>query len=186
MIKNKELLPLKRQATYASKIVSEIKIKSQKDLTQAKEVRQKVFTALKIVKTKRDEIINPLKESIKKTKELFEPILTTLETSDRELKNKMEKYILKLEQEKAEKEKEVEQKIQAGEMSLEQAGKKIERVEKKQKVVKIRTIQEVVIVNKQKIPKEYWMIDEVAVRKDALAGKKIAGVEVREKKIVIN
>jgi len=40
------------------------------------------------------------------------------------------------------------------------------------------------ITDADKIPKEYWIVDEVMVRKDALAGKQIPGVKRIVKKIV--
>ena len=75
-------------------------------------------------------------------------------------------------------------------MKFETASKKIEevKVEKTVEADKGKATfvirREVVIVNEKDLPREYLIPDMVKIRRDALTGVKIAGVEVREVKTV--
>ncbi len=182
----KELAIYKRQAVEASKKRKELKITSQVKVVEAQDFRKKLFGAIKLVKAKRDEILNPLKESMKKTKDLFNPIIDELTETDKSVKTEMDRYVFQQQLVIEEKKKEIEQKVEAGEMSFEKAGEKIEKVEEKINVVKTRTDRDIEIYDESQIPREYYNLDRVRVRRDALAGKVIKGVKVVEKTTVVN
>jgi hypothetical protein len=182
----KELAIYKRQATEVKKKAGQLKITSQAKVVEAQDFRKKIATAIKLVKGKRDEIVKPLRVSIKKTQELFNPIIDEMTATDVDIKMAMEKYVRQQQLIIEEKKKEIEQKVDSGEISFEKAGKKIEKAESKVNAVKTRNIQEVIITDTKKVPDEYYVIDMVKLRKDALAGIKIAGVKVESKTIVVN
>ncbi|MDW8332533.1 MAG: hypothetical protein RMK43_12860, partial [Cyclobacteriaceae bacterium] len=48
-----------------------------------------------------------------------------------------------------------------------------------------QTRKEVVVVDPDKVPKEYWALDMFRIRADALSGIVIPGVEVRETQVVV-
>jgi len=84
------------------------------------------------------------------------------------------------------KEKEIEEKITKGEMSFEQASKKIEKIEQKIEAVPIREVVKVVITDKSKLPLEYLEPDLVAIKRDLIAGKEIQGAKLIKEKVVYN
>ena len=85
------------------------------------------------------------------------------------------------------KEEKIAEKVDEGKMSFEQAATKMEKIERPENQVgatTFKTIRKVIIKDATKLPREYLIPDEAKIRRDALAGIEIAGVEVIEEKIV--
>jgi len=164
-------------------IIHSVVIDSDSALSKAIDLLQNIKTVRKQITTEKNRIINPAKEIIKHAKERYEILEEQCSTLERNIKQK----ILDYENEKSTRREteniELANKIQTGEMGLEEA---IEQYQPAQKPegIQIRTHKEVVITNESIIPKEYWVLDMVRIRKDALAGKKIAGVTIQDKKII--
>ena len=95
-------------------------------------------------------------------------------------------YNNKLEAETRKKEEEIVKKVEKGAVSFEAGSTKIEKLEEKKAEVPTRVVKELVIVDEGAIPKEYWVVDMVKLRRDAFSGKKIDGVNVEDKKIIVN
>ncbi len=165
---------------------SRIRITNQAKLNQAIEIRKKILATRKILESKKQEIIDPLNQALKRTKDLFKPYEQRLEIADNWLKEQILQWEEIQEAKIKKKEQEIEEKIIKKEMNFEQASKKIEKIEQKIKAVPIREIVKVVITDKSKLPLEYLEPDLVAIRRDLMAGEKIEGAKLVKEKVVYN
>jgi len=182
----KELIVYRRKLTELNKIHSNLKINSQTKLLEAKNFRLKLKEAINQVKSKRDEIINPLKISIKKTQEFFNPIIYQLTDMDQSVRAEMENYLRKQEEAIEKKKQEIVKKVETGKVSFEKAGKIIQRSEEKIKAVQTRVIPKLVVVSKKDIPIEYLEPNIPAIKRAINEGKKVPGVKVVYEKIIVN
>lgn len=162
-----------------------LKITSQVKLTEATGFLKDVKVWQKMLKAKRMDITRPINEGLNLVRDLFRPIETKIEYARRLAEVKIRDYDDLLRKEAEEKKAEIEEKVESGEMKPEVAGNKLDKMESKQGVIKKRIQRDIEIVDKTQIPLEYLIPDMVAIRKDALAGKVIAGVKVIEKTIIL-
>ena len=166
--------------------ISRFRVSSQVKLEQAIEARKEISKTKKILELQKQEIVGPLNQALKKTRELFKPYEQRLEIVDGWLKEQMLQWEEIQQAERLKKEAEVEKKIAEGEMSFEEAGKKLEKVEKKIDAVPTREISKVVITDKSKLPLEYLEPDLIIIKRDLIAGKDIPGAKLVKEKVVYN
>ena len=186
----KELAPIKAKVSQAISASNSLVIKKEEHLTPATELLGKIKTVGRAIKQKKETITKPLNEALRNARAFFNPIEKEYLEAERIVKSKMLEYQnaqIKKAEIKSEK---IAEKVEAGEMSFDKAADKIEKVtpdkviEAKESAVQFRTIKEVVIEDKTKIPREYLIPDMVRIRKIALAGVEIAGIKVVEKQTV--
>ncbi len=185
-IEKKELAVIKTQSAKAYSTAEGLTIKSQKDLEEAKPVLQKIGQVKKLVKEKKEAITKPLNEGLKQVRALFSPIEEQIEAAENLIKGKMLDYSRLLAKIEAEKKPEIEEKVQNGEMNIETAVKKLDKLAEKKDAIPTRKIKKLSITDREKIPDEYWIIDEVKLRADLLAGKEIPGAKMVEEEIIVN
>lgn len=192
-MEQKELSVVKTQLTKAEEAVLSVKIKDQVTLEEAVGLRAKVYKISKLLKDAKEKITKPLNQALKETRGLFSPLEDKYETIQGNIDGKILKYQKDVDDEAKRKEAEISKKLEAGTMSEKTAEKKLDKIEKVENVVstekgaiQFRTQKVVEIVNPSLVPDQYWIIDEVKVRADAKAGIEIAGVVVREEKILAN
>jgi len=155
----------------------DVVIKNQEDLQQADQVLTNVQDTLKKIKTEKDGIIKPIKESIDKIKEKYAPFEEQLEEVKAKIKAAKLAYNEYLEEAKAK----LVERVDNGEIK---AGTAINRIEKLGEVDGVRTIKSLQITDEKKVPREYFVLDLVKIRKDLLAGITVPGAEMVDKKII--
>lgn len=168
-------------------------IKTDDDLKVATEFLTKLSIATKQVKADKEEITKPLNEALRSVRELFAPVEKKLENATLFIKSAMQKYHNAVAAKADKKEATIVQKIETGKMTLEQGVEKMADVKRIETTVKtdtgaavtFRTQRSVEVVNPLLVPREYLMLDMVAIRREALKGTAIPGVEVREEKIPV-
>lgn len=165
---------------------SRFTITSQVKLEQAVEARKELSKVKKVLENQKQEIVGPLNQALKKTRDLFKPYEQRLDIVDSWLKEQMLKWEAIQEAERKKKEVEIETKIAEGEMTFEEAGKKIEKIEKKIEAVPTREISKVEIIDKSKLPLEYLEPDLISIKRDLIAGKDIPGAKLVKEKVVYN
>lgn len=165
---------------------SRIKITSQVKLEQAIEARKQVSQTKKVLESQKQEIVGPLNQALKKTRELFKPYEQRLDIVDGWLKEQMLQWESIQEEKRKKEEAEVEKKIAEGEMSFEEAGKKIEKLDKKIDAVPTREITKVEVYDKSKLPLEYLEPDLILIKRDLMTGKEIEGARLVKEKVVYN
>lgn len=164
----------------------EIKIASKEEMAKATDFLGIIKAAQKRIAEIKAGIVKPMNEALANARAFFAPYETKLTETEGRIKTAMIEYSNKVEAE----EKKIADRVNRGTMKFETASKKIEevKVEKTVEADKGKATfvirREVVIVNEKDLPREYLIPDMVKIRRDALTGVKIAGVEVREVKTV--
>lgn len=190
-IDQKELAVVKGQVSKLENQANAVTITTSEQNDEAMNLKAKLKETAKAITTRKEEITKPLNAALKSARELFAPLEAQLATADSIIGGKLLAYKRQVEAEARAKEEAIAKKVEAGRMRLDTAEKKLDEVERVEKTtrtdhgtVQFRKIKKVRISNPSLVPDEYWQINEVLVRRDALAGKQIAGVEVYEEEIV--
>ena len=206
---SKELTILKGTVTKLQNKANEIVINDSETLAQAVDIVAKLKESGTNLKTLKESITKPLNEALKNARGMFAPVEEDHEKAEALVKRKILDYKQEQDRIAREKEAEIarklaeekaklDAKVEAGEITEEKAdatfGKKLEKAEEKIDnidrventtqgkvgVVQVRKIKKVRITDENAIPRSYLKVDEVAVRRDALSGIQIPGVEVYE------
>jgi len=204
MAKDAILIPavIKTQVTKTVKAATELVVTNDAEMLEAGEIRKKIKTLGKEITSKKDEIVKPMKESMKKIVDLFKPFETDCEIADGIISKKMLAYqsIVDANRRAAEKKaqddlEKANAQLAEGTITEAQAVKVFNKVETKlEKAPEVitksesfhtRTVKKARITDPNLIPKEYWVIDEVAVRKAVLAGIVVPGAEIYEEKTLV-
>ena len=191
MIDTKELVPLKAQISKLENQVNEITIATPEENTAAIEIKARLKDIGKTIKERKESITKPLNEALKSARDLFAPIEEQFEKADKIVGNKLLAYKQKIEKEAREAEAKLAARVEKGTLKIETAERKMEAIERVEKTTKtdygqvqFRKIKKVRIIKAEEVPDEYWILDQVSIRRDALAGKSIQGVEVYEEETV--
>jgi len=181
---------IKRQAEGADKVAKEIIIKNQNDFEKASELFLKVKQAGKYIASEKEKMTRGLLDTLANIRSFFKPYEIMQSNAEKEVGSKILAYQLEEEKKSQIKIDAVVEKVEKGKMTFEQANEKIETLEVAKKVevntgaVQFKTIRDYEIIDEKLIPKKYWVLDLVKLRKDALDGVEIPGVKVVEKKII--
>lgn len=152
-----------------------------------------IKTLAKAIKEKKDKFVAPAKAIVDEAKATFDPLIKECENAELILKERAQKYMLaKEEKDRIEKEK-IAAKVEAGRMKPETAAAKMEAMPEVQNTVRtdtgagLRMAKRKVakITDVSLIPDEFWIVDEVRVRREALEREKygkdpIPGVTIEE------
>lgn len=183
-IEKKQVNPI---STSAQKLV----IKDDASLKKATDNLSDIKDAQKILKAEKEKITKPANEIIKWAREKFRPLEDTLKDAEGTIKGKMLTYNEEKEAEAKKKEEQIAKRVEKGTMKFDTGLKKMDDIDHaestvsgKKGMIQTRTIKKVVIVDENKLPREYLMPNETLIRKEALSGKEIPGVEVREEKVI--
>jgi len=190
-IETKELAVIKGQLSKAESKVNDIVIKSQEDYVQAIDVLGKMKELGKLIKNRKEAITKPMNEALKSARELFRPIEEQFESAQHTIEGKLLTYKRKVDDEARAKELDLAKKVEEGKITVESAAKKMDKVERvdatvqgnKGSTFQVRKVKDFEVIDRDLVPDEYWQLDMVSVRRDALAGKEIPGVRVFEKEI---
>lgn len=131
------------------------------------------------IKTVRDAFTKPARDIISQAKELFDPMVVDAETMERNIKQSMLEWQTKLETENQRITDRLERRVLRGSLKLETAVKKaslLMQPDMAEAGVIQSSVKKVRITNPALIPQQYWVIDEAAIRRDAL-GNKARGIE---------
>lgn len=194
----KEIIIAQKEANkLTAKVAGKLDIKNDDQLKAASEQLGAIKLLSKNIRAKKDAIIKPALLSIKNTRELFREPETKLFQAERDLKDAMTKYAEQKAAKAAKKAEKLEQQVQSGKKSLQDGAAELSKIESAPQTIhgedsttSFRTVKRIRINDITKIPVKYFMDAKViaalesAVRKDALSGKPIPGVEVYTKKEV--
>lgn len=181
---------IKRQAEGADKVAKEIIIKNQNDFEKASELFLKVKQAGKYIASEKEKMTRGLLDTLANIRSFFKPYEIMQSNAEKEIGSKILAYQLEEEKKSQIKIDAVVEKVEKGQITFEQANEKIETLEVAKTVevntgaVQFKTIRDYEIIDEKLIPKKYWVLDLVKLRKDALDGVEIPGVKVVEKKII--
>ena len=191
LVPSKELAPLKAQVSKLENQAHELIIASPEDNAKATELKAKLREIGKIIKDRKEAITKPLNIALKSARELFAPLEEHFANVEVIVARKLLDYKAQVEKENREKEVKIAARGEKGTLKIETAERKIGELEHVEKTiqttygqVQFRKIKKVRVVDESKIPDEYWVLDMVAIRRDALNGTLTGGVEIYEEEIV--
>lgn len=187
----KELSVLKGQVSRLESRAQAIVVETNEDYAAAADVVASLKETGAKIKARKEAITKPLNEALRSARELFAPIEEQYAAAEAVVKQKLLAYKKKVDEEARRKEAALAARVEKGTMKPETAEKKIDAIQRvdttthgKVGSVQVRKVKKVRIVDAAKIPREYLVVDEVAVRRDALAGKEIPGAEVYEEEVI--
>ena len=205
----KELTVVKTKVTKLQNQAQQIIINSPETYNEAADIVAKLKESGSTLKILKESITKPLNEALKNARGMFAPVEDDHEKAEMLIKRKLLDYkqeqdrlvrekeaaiARKLAEEKAK----LDAQVAAGQITEEKAeekfDKKLEKAEEKIDTidrienttkskngsVQVRKIKKVRIVDESLVPRSYLQVNEVLVRKDALSGVAIPGVEVYE------
>ena len=190
-IDTKEIAVIKGQVSKLENQANAVIITSQEEYAGAIDLVSKLKDAGSKLKNAKESITKPLNEALKNARNLFSPIEEQFEKAESIVKSKLLAYKQKVDAEVKAKEEAIAKKVESGAIKLETAERKLENIERvdqttKGKIgeVQIRTIKKVRISDESLLPRKYLVPDLVAIRRDALGGETIPGVEVYNEETV--
>jgi hypothetical protein len=144
------------------------------------------------IKQEKEKFTKPAKEIIATANGRFDPFIKECQNGEIVLKQRAAAYMEDKEEKRKLEEARIAARVEKGTMKPETAIKKMEAMPEEQKTVRtesgaglgLRKRKVAVIKNPELVPDEYWIIDEVRVRKEALEkdknGESIPGVIIEE------
>ena len=187
----KELTVLKSQITKLNNTANEIAITTPEENGSAMELKSKLKDIGKQIKERKEAITKPLNDALKSTRALFAPLETAYENAENIVGRKLLDYKRKVDEEARKKEEAIAARVEKGTLKVETAERKMDEVQRTDKTVhtdhgkvQFRVIKKMRIIDETLIPKKYWVIDEVSLRKDVVAGIVVPGAELYEEETV--
>lgn len=190
-IEVKEMTVLKGQISKLENQATAVTIEDPKGYSDAIDIVARLKEIGSNIKNKKESITKPLNEALRNARELFKPIEEQFINAEKIVKTKLLDY-KRAEDEKARIEEEkIAARVEKGTLKMETAERKIGEVERvdnssqgKVGKIEVRKIKKVRIVDEMAIPRDYLIPDMVKIRREALEGKQIAGVEIYDEEIV--
>jgi len=187
-----QLAIVKEKTENMETMLQKFQVNDDKQLSIVSDKIKQIKTLQKFIETEKEKLVGPAKAIIAEAKDKYDPFIKKCQNAEIVLKQKATKYMEEKEAKRIEAEKKIVEKVENGRLKPENAVKKIEALPETQKTIKsengsglrMAKRRTAVIVNPDLVPDEYWIIDEVKVRKDALAGKEIPGVEIKEESVL--
>ena len=190
-IDTRELVPLKAQVTKFETQASAVTITNDEEYKGTVDLVSRLKETGSKIKNIKESITQPLNEALNNARALFKPIEMQFANAEAIVKTKLLDYKRRIDAEAREAEAKIAARVEKGTMRLDTAEKKLDSIERvdtttrgKIGEVQVRKVRKVRIVDAAALPREYLIPDEVLIRKDALGGKQIAGVEVWEDEVI--
>jgi len=185
MVDTQELTLIKTRVSKLENQAVSVLIESQDDYVNAVDIVSKLKETGSEIKNRKESITKPLNESLRNIRELFKPIEDQFANAERIIKEKILGYKRKKDEEARAEEAKIAARMAKGTIKLETAERKmveIERVENTTRgavgEVQIKNVRKVRISDESAVPRKYLVPDMVLIRRDALTGIDIPGVEV--------
>lgn len=196
-IDTKEITPIKAQSTKAYKYANNLEIVNEKEEKKAIEELSAINKIGDNIAEKKEAILGPLLASTKEIRELFKPTEENVKNAIAIIKQKLIAYRTKVEASHKKEEQKIISKVNSGNIKIETAVKKMDQlgtlavgVKTESGSISYKTVRKARIVDVNKVPKEYFILDEAKAKKAALLigglGELIPGVEVYEEKEIAN
>jgi hypothetical protein len=174
------------QTSKAIAVANDITITDQPSYEGAATALANVKAVAKTITAAKDAIVKPLNDELKRARDAFRPFELNQQEAEAIIKRKMIAYRTEVEAEARKREEALRARVERGTMKAATAVSKAEEIEHVQRGAgeSYRKVRKMRIVDLKKIPAQYFIVDEVALRRDALAiggvGEVIPGCEVYE------
>ena len=187
-IETQEIEVYKSQVSQLEQQANKLSIASPEENAIAIQLKATLDKTWKEIKLKKETITKPLNEALKNARALFAPIEEIFENADSSVGRKLLDYKRKVDEDARKAEAKIAADLESGKIKkIETAERRIENLEQVQKTthtqagdVQFRKIKKVRITSLDLLPDAYWIVDEVKLRKDVLAGIVVPGAEMFE------
>lgn len=190
-VDKQEIALLEKEITTLEQKANAVQITNKEEYEQAGSIVVQLKDAGSKIKKAKESVTKPLNEALRNARLIFAPIEGQFANAEIILKGKILAYNREVAEEARKKEEAIAKRVEKGTMKIETAETKMDQVEKLDKTtrnesgaVQVRKIKKVRIVDEALLPREYLTPNMTAIRRDALSGKEIAGVEVYEEEVV--
>lgn len=181
------LIEIKTKSDEMQKMVDSIKVTTEQELALATDKIKSIKMLGKFVKAEKEKYTHPAQQIINEARAKYLPFEKLCDEAERQLKIKADNYMAKVEDERRKKEEAIAKRAEKGNIKEETAVRKMEELGEEKKSVSTESAQiqrkmvpKAFIVDREKVPHEYWDLNESRAKKAALAGANVPGVEVRE------
>ncbi len=194
-VKSKEVSIVIKQSSPVIEEAKALKIDSPKKMEEAVEVLSKLNKFLDAVVAYKEKKTKPLNELLKVIRGETKPVETMLEEAIEIIRDGMSDYQTEAKRIADEEADKISARVGEGKghLKMETAVKKMEEIETPDnKVVadtgsvKFKTVEQFEVIDIKLLPIEYHLADEVAIRKQMVAGNKLAGVRYFTKEVPVN
>lgn len=179
---------VEQQTSKAVAAAEAINITDQATYEEAASALSKVKAVGKLISDKKAILVTPLNAALKEAREIYRPFETQQAQAEAIIKRKMVAWHDAVEADRRKKEEQLQRRQEKQTLKPETIVAKREELAQ-QAVIPAskevyRKVRKVRVVDLKKVPAKYFIVDEVALRRDALAlpgtGELIPGVEVYE------
>lgn len=192
-VKDQDLVVVKEKLKGMQKMLDTTQVTTDLELDGVADKIKGIKTLLKIIEQKKEKFTEPAKAIISEARDTYDPMIKECRNAEVVLKDRASKFMLQREADRKKKEEQLAARVEKGTMKPETAMNKIENLPEAPKTVRtdtgsgLRMAKRKVakITEPNLIPDEYWIIDEVRVRKEAIEREKnglpqIPGVVISE------
>ena len=159
-------------------------IASAEENAVATEYKAKLNLLGKRIKQEKESATKPINEALRRIRSWWDPLEDKVSAEDDRVGVLLLTYKRAVEDEARKKEAQIAARVEKGTMRLDTAEKKIDALPQIQKTthttagqVQFRKIPQMRIVDESLIPDNYWVIDQVSLRRDVIAGVVVPGAE---------
>jgi len=188
-----DLVVVKEKMAGMQNMLDTTQVTTDEELNGVADKIKGVKTLLKLIEQKKEKFTEPAKLIISEARETYDPMIKECRNAEEVLKQRVKAYMTAQEQKRIAEEAKITAKVESGYMKPETAMAKIESLPEAPKTVRtdnnsgLRMSKRKVakIINPELVPREFWVIDEVRVRREALDREKnglpqIPGVIIEE------
>lgn len=185
--KDDQIMVIKKQAIKAQEMVDRTIVANDDDLIRVADQINVIKQLKREIRAEMEKYTKPAQAIIIEARAKYLPLEKICDEAESQLKAKVAEYMDAQEAKRLKEEEKIVAKIEAGRMKeetgirkIEELGNEVRTIQTENTQLQRRKVRVAYIVNAELVPDEYWIIDEVRVKRDALAGKLIPGVEVKE------
>ncbi len=181
---DKALATVKGQITKAQVAANGLEVTDEAGMATGTDLLGKIKTVGKLAREEKDKVLKPLLEATGAERDRWRPLETDLSAAALTVKTKMEIYARAELKAKREEEERIAKQVEQNRIKPETAVKKFAAIEEPKKEVVGKTAKASVkkvwsfrITDESVVPKKYWVVDKIALRKDVMAGQEVPGAE---------
>ena len=181
------LTEIKTKSEEMQEMVDKTQVTTEIELKSVSDKIKSIKMLGKFVKAEKEKYTQPAQQIINEARTKYLPYEKMCKEAEDQLKNKADQYMTEVENERKRKEDVIAKRAETGNIKEETAVKKMEELGEEQKSVSTgssqiqrKMVRTAFIMDREKVPHEYWDLNESRAKRAALAGANVPGVEVRE------
>ncbi len=179
-----EVAEYKPQVLNVQSVANSYTVASQEDVSAGEELLRNIRDVRRGMDERKTDITRPLMKSLASVRDLFKPLELGLTDAEKTVKSKLLAFSIEHEEAAQKEQERIAKRVEKGTMLPETAAGKMEALSDKKVKTNTRTIEKLVITDETLIPREYMIVNRVAVTEALWAGVQVPGAEMRKEKII--